>query len=201
MSPMDWLPPSLWENAKVRDIASGQFLFHQGDQVEGIFEVVEGRLRQFSHTVDGRDVVMYIARQGALIVESALFSDTYQCSVVALAPSRVRAFDKDVFLGALRAEPAIAEKFMSVLADQVRQLRATLETRNLRTARERIIHFLAVNGEPESQIFRLDGTLKDLADDLGITHESLYRTLAQLAKEGVIERTPNNIFLRKPRPV
>ncbi len=200
MSPTDWLPPSLWENAKVRDIASGQFLFHQGEPVEGIFEVVEGRLRQFSYTVDGRDVVMHIARQGALIVESALFSDTYQCSVVALAPSRVRAFEKDVFLGALRAEPAIAEKFMSVLADQIRQLRATLETRNLRTARERIIHFLAVNGEPESKTLRLDGTLKDLAEDLGITHESLYRTLAQLAKEGVIERTPNSITLKKSRP-
>ncbi len=200
MSPTDWLPPSLWKNAKVRDIASGQFLFHQGEPVEGIFEVVEGRLRQFSHTVDGRDVVMHIARQGALIVESALFSDTYQCSVVALVASRVRAFEKDVFLGALRAEPAIAEKFMSVLADQVRQLRATLETRNLRTARERIIHYLAVNGEPERQTLRLDGTLKDLADDLGITHESLYRTLAQLAKEGVIERTPNSITLKKSRP-
>ena len=201
MSPTDWLPPSLCKNANVRDIASGQFLFHQGERVEGIFEVLEGRLRQFSHAVDGRDVVMHIARQGTLIVESALFSDTYQCSVVALAPSRVRAFGKDAFLEALRAEPALAEKFMSVLAEQVRQLRATLETRNFRTARERIVHFLAVNRGPDSQTLRLDGTLKDLADDLGITHESLYRTLAQLANEGVIERTPNSIILKKSQPV
>lgn len=34
----------------------------------------------------------------------------------------------------------------------------------------------------------LDGTLKDLARNLGLTDEVLYRTLAAMEREGVIER-------------
>jgi DNA-binding MarR family transcriptional regulator len=42
----------------------------------------------------------------------------------------------------------------------------------------------------------LPGTLKELADELGLTHEALYRTLADMATEGEIERLKGKIRLR-----
>ena len=37
----------------------------------------------------------------------------------------------------------------------------------------------------------------DLATEIGLTHEALYRTLARLEREGVIARTKDRITLRK----
>ena len=37
----------------------------------------------------------------------------------------------------------------------------------------------------------------DLAAEIGLTHEALYRTLAELEKEGAIRRTRAGIVLRK----
>ena len=43
----------------------------------------------------------------------------------------------------------------------------------------------------------LSGTLKDLAAELGLTHEALYRTLAALTRSGEIKRARGKItFLR-----
>jgi CRP-like cAMP-binding protein len=42
------------------------------------------------------------------------------------------------------------------------------------------------------------GTLKDLATELGLTHEALYRTLADMAADGEIERLDGKIKLTNP---
>lgn len=44
----------------------------------------------------------------------------------------------------------------------------------------------------------LSGTLKDIAAELGLTHEALYRTLADMSADGEIERRKGTIRLLKP---
>jgi DNA-binding MarR family transcriptional regulator len=48
-----------------------------------------------------------------------------------------------------------------------------------------------------SGTLRLGGTLMDLAAEIGLTHEALYRTLASLERDGAIARTKGRITLRK----
>ncbi len=45
------------------------------------------------------------------------------------------------------------------------------------------------------------GTLKDLAGELGLTHEALYRTMAALARKGEIKRGRGKITLLRGRKV
>ena len=49
-------------------------------------------------------------------------------------------------------------------------------------------HLLVSEGRGARCEVVLNGTLKDLSRDLGLTHEVLYRTLAAMEREGVIER-------------
>ena len=44
----------------------------------------------------------------------------------------------------------------------------------------------------------LSGTVKDLAAEIGLTHEALYRTLAEMASRGEIERRRQTIRLLNP---
>jgi CRP/FNR family transcriptional regulator, dissimilatory nitrate respiration regulator len=193
----DWLLATIRDRSRVRELDEGQALFRQGDKAFAIFEVERGRLRMVRNTAAGRSVVLHTARTGEFFAEAALFATTYHCDAVAAAPSRVRVYPKRELLAAFRSDPALAERFMAVLARQIISLRASLEERNIRSASERVLHHLALAAGPEGRPMPLEGTLMDLAVEIGLTHEALYRTLAKLEKEGAIRRGRTGIALRR----
>jgi CRP-like cAMP-binding protein len=84
-----------------------------------------------------------------------------------------------------------------VLARQVQALRARLEERTIRSARDRVLRRLVLAADAGGGTLRLGGTLMDLAAEIGLTHEALYRTLASLERDGAIARTKGRITLRK----
>lgn len=199
-SPLGWLPAGVRDRSTLRSLDSGEALFRQGDKATAIFEVDSGRVRLVRHTIAQHPIVLHIARQGELFAEAALFASAYHCEAVAAAPSRVRVVPKRQLLAAFRSDPDVAERFMAVLARQIQGLRARLEERNIRSARERILHHLALTAAVDGRV-AIDGTLMDLAAELGLTHEALYRALAALEGDGVIARTKSEITLRKMPPV
>jgi len=199
MSSLDWLPAVIRERSRVRELAAGEALFRQGDKAVAIFEVERGRLRLVRNTDAGHPVVLHTARAGELFAEAALFATVYHCDAVAAVASLVRIYPNRDLLSAFRAEPSLGERFMAVLAQQIISLRARLEERNIRSARERVLHHLAFAVGPDGRTMPLEGTLMDLAAEIGLTQEALYRTLSELEKEGVIRRSRAAIALRKMR--
>ena len=67
----------------------------------------------------------------------------------------------------------------------------------IRSARKRVLHHVALAAGKDGRTMRLEGTLMNLAAELGLSHEVFYRTLADLEKAGVIARTGSAIILRK----
>jgi CRP/FNR family transcriptional regulator, dissimilatory nitrate respiration regulator len=197
MSSLDWLPAAVRQRSTVRSLAAGEALFRQRQKVSAIFEVEEGRLRWMRHSIDRHPIVLHTATKGELFAEAALFAAAYHCDAVATIPSRVRVYPKRDLLTAFRSDPAIAERFMAVLAHQIHALRARLDERNIRSARERVLHHVALAAGKDGRTMRLDGTLMELAAELGLTHEVLYRTLAGLEHDGAIARAGPEIALRK----
>lgn len=196
---LDWLPTAIRKHSTQRVLLTNEVLFRQGDNASAIFEVEEGRLRLIRHTIDSHSVCLHTARPGELFAEAALFADTYHCDAVAAVDSRVRVYPKQKLLAGMRRDPALAEHYMVALAHQVHLLRSRLEERNIRSARERILHYLVLSSDPDSGAVPVHGTLKDIAAELGLTHEVFYRTLARLDKEGVIARTPSTIVLKRTK--
>jgi|ERR1043166_1994945 CRP-like cAMP-binding protein len=193
-TPLGWLPQALRDGAKVRELGDGEYLFRQGDKANAIYEIERGRLTMVRYTSDSRTVIVHTARQGQLFAEAALFAQTYHCDGVAAGSTRVRVYPKERLLAAFNAEPKLALSFTAMLAHEIMALRARLEVRNVRSARERILQHLALIAEAP-HVFRLDGTLKDLAAEIGLTHEAFYRALAALEKDAAIERKDDRIVL------
>ena len=106
-------------------------------------------------------------------------------------------YPKAALLAELERNPKVAQAFAAMLARQVMTLRTCLEQRNIRAARDRIHHYLVVNAAADGRTVALSGTLKDVASELGLTHEALYRTLAEMAADGEIERRKGTIRLLK----
>ncbi|KLK90448.1 hypothetical protein AA309_25550 [Microvirga vignae] len=194
----DLIPAVIRSSAIERPLGRGEMLFRRDDRPHGLYYLEQGEVRLTRTDVDGREIILFRALPGDTFAEASLFSETYHCDAVASVPSIVRLYPKAAVLAAFAADPAIAEAFMASLARQVMTLRTRLENRNLRTARERVLHHLGLQASGIDRIVRVDGDLKTMASELGLTHESLYRTLATLEAEGVITRTKKEIRLSAP---
>jgi CRP/FNR family transcriptional regulator, dissimilatory nitrate respiration regulator len=181
-----------------RSLARNEVLFRQGDKVTAIYFVETGRLRLERRTFDGRVLILGTTPAGEFFVEAALFSDTYHCDAAATEPSQVRVYPKAAVLNALRADPASAMSFLALMARQVMGLRQRLELMKVRSAKERVLLYLEFHAGPDGCTVNLRSQLQDVASELGLTREALYRTLASLERANAIERAGDRIMLKKP---
>jgi CRP/FNR family transcriptional regulator, dissimilatory nitrate respiration regulator len=191
----DWIPAAIRGSAIERPLGRGEMLFRRENRPHGLYCLERGEVRLTRTDADGREIILFRALPGDTFAEASLFSETYHCDAVASVPSIVHLYPKAAVLAAFAADPALAEAFMASLARQVMTLRTRLENRNLRTARERVLHHLGLQASGIDRVVRVNGDLKIMASELGLTHESLYRTLAALEAEGVIQRTKKEIKL------
>jgi CRP-like cAMP-binding protein len=195
---IDWLPAGVRAAARERRLKAGQTLFRRGNRTSGLYQIVEGQVRLVRVNRAGREAVLHVAMTGDTIAEASLFSGSYHCDAIATTDAIVRLYPKAAVLAEFDRNPKAARKFAAVLARQVMTLRTRLEQRNIRAARDRVRHYLAVNADTDGRTVALSGTLKDVAGELGLTHEALYRALADMAADGEIERRKGTIRLLKP---
>lgn len=200
-APTDWLPVVVRAAAVDRKLKAGEALFHLGDKTAGLCEIIEGRVRLARVDRAGHETVLHVAGPGETIAEASLFSPAYHCDAIASTDATVRIYPKKAVLDAFARDPKAAQAFTATLARQVMNLRTRIERRNIRSARERVRHYLTLNAGEDGRTVIVRGTLKDLAAELGLTHEALYRTLAALERSGEIRRGKDKITLVKSRTV
>jgi len=162
-------------------------LFRQGDPCEGFYVVLEGIVRLFKSSPDGREHVVEVIRGGQSFAEAAVFAGA-DCPVTAetLAPCRLLFFPKAPYLAVLEARPQVLFGLIASLSVRMHQLVAKVERLTLCDARQRVAGFLSDVLEASPPPHLLDVSKATLAAQLGLTPETLSRTLATLQAEGMI---------------
>jgi len=131
-----------------------------------------------------------------MIAEASLFSQTHDCAATAVTNAVVRLYRKAFLLAQLERDPQAALSFMATLVEHILNLRIRLERRSIPSARDRVRHYLTSNvGGGRERTVNLPSTLKDLAAELGLTHETLYRTLSEMSANGEIAKLSGKIRL------
>jgi CRP-like cAMP-binding protein len=185
-----------YEETKIRELVRDEQLFAEGQPTVAIYKVKRGSVQLRRQTIDGRTVVVYTEKAGALLAEAALFAPRYHCSAVATAPSTVRAYPKAAVLSALRRDPKKMESILASFARQIHALRFQLEIRNTRSAEARLLQYLELRADPASKQVMFNGPLQDIATEVGLTREALYRAVASLVARGALRRGPGMLQLR-----
>ena len=196
---LNWLSTTVRRAATERALKAGQYLFRAGDRTAGLYEVVEGKVRLVRVDRSGREAILQAARAGDTLAEASLFSPIYHCDAIATTASVVRLYPRTTLLNELKRDPKAAQAFTEMLARQVMTLRARLEQRNIHSARDRVRHYFMINAHGRTVV--LPGTVKSLAAELGLSHEALYRTLADMAAQGEIERSDDGPIRLLKAPV
>jgi CRP-like cAMP-binding protein len=187
--------------APIRELRPREFLFRQGDRVEHIFSVEDGHIKLTRYLSNGKSLVMHVARPGNAFTEAALFSEVYHCNAIADVKSRVRMYKKTDILQAIVRDSSLALEYIASLSKEVIGLRTQLELHNIQSARERILQFLLLEACPDSLEFKIDVSLKDVAANLGLAHETFYRELARLENDKLITRHDKTIKIHRSRRI
>jgi CRP/FNR family transcriptional regulator, dissimilatory nitrate respiration regulator len=171
------------------------WVFRKGDAVRAVFLVIEGEVRLSRFAKDGSEIALHRAGRGEFFAEAALNTPRYHCNAIANQPTTLLAFPADKVRALLADDAGFAREWIALLARQLHNARARLERVALNSAAERVLHYLNTEGRgPQCEVL-LAGTVKDLARELGLTHETLYRTLARLERDGVVAREDGRLRL------
>lgn len=169
----------LFGDAPTRALRDGDVVFRVGAPVESVLFVRSGAVALVRHTQAGSRLVLHRARPGTIVAEASAWSETYHCDGVALGDTALAALPRAAFRAALAREPALLEAWAADLARAVQAARLRAEIRSLRTVPERLDAWLDAFGAlPER------GRRQEVAEEIGVTREALYRELARRDADG-----------------
>lgn len=196
MEPSDFLPlldASTRKRVSERACDKGEQLFSRGDTPNFMFYVLHGEARLLRNSPTGIEVVFQRARHGFL-AEASLDQPAYHCDGVSAQRSRILAIPIGGFREALSHEK-LSGLWLRHLSNELRRVRAHSERLALRSASDRIIHFIETEGAGGELILLYDK--KTWAAELGLTHEALYRAIKVMGNAGTLEVLQSRIRLKK----
>lgn len=194
---MGWRGGLAPQQHQERSLHAGELLFRQGDAVEALYFIMEGSIRLLRVLEDGTAVTLHVARAGESLAEASLFTAHYHCDALALENSRLLAVPKHTLKAALESDAQASLAFAHLLAKQVRDLRAHLELRNIKSAPQRVLAWLRLHAMGSPPCVELDRPWNVIATEIGLSHEAVYRALTMLQNTQRICRDKQRIILLK----
>jgi CRP-like cAMP-binding protein len=183
------LPPFLAGiRVAMRELVAGDVLFAEGDAPDALYRVDAGTVR-----LDRGGAVQQRAGRGEWFGEAGLFSPGQSCAAVAESAVRVSLWPKAAIVLHLRAHPDLALGFAAWIAGRMDQARGLAQVLRLKSAEDKVVSYLTLAGAAHGTV-TLDRPLIQVAAEMGLTHESLYRTLTKLAGAGRIVRLGKRTF-------
>ena len=176
-----------------RRFQKDELLFVAGEEARGLYVVVEGAVRAFRESPDGREQVIHVERAGGTVAEVPVFDDgTFPSTVAAETDSILLFIDKRDVRNLCLEHPQIALAALKVLAGRLRHCAELVETLSLREVGQRLARLLLAEararGSRTKEGFDLTLTLtnQQVAARVGSVREVVSRALTRLQHDGLI---------------
>lgn len=180
-----------------RDYGQGDNVFLPGEPARAVYQLLQGEVHLLRHGPDGAAIILHRARPGGFFAEASFGAERYHCSAICIQASRIRVIPAEHLRSRLKDDADFALQWVMLLSAQLRGQRSAAERLQLRSAEERIRHYLLTEGRPPGEL-RLEHNLTHWAGMLGLTRETLYRTLARMEAAGTLQRQDNHLRLIHP---
>jgi CRP/FNR family transcriptional regulator len=178
---------SLLEEGNIRHLAPHEHAFFEGDTESHIYRIEAGLMRLYRLLADGRRQIIAFRSAGDVI---GIGSHGKQfCSAEAVTTVTLRSLPLSVAHRRIREEPLFQSEYVNLLANELAEARQQLAMLNKRSASERVAAFIADHSRRSRHADRVELQLSrnDIADFLGLTIETVSRTLTRLRNQHVIE--------------
>jgi CRP-like cAMP-binding protein len=150
----------------------GQPIFHMEDRVEALFLVISGKVELARIQRDGSKVVLHRAGPGSVIAEASLYSQRYHCDCYCTEAAEIRSIPWNTARLLLRSNSRLSEMWFAQLAAELQATRYRCELLTRNRVQDRLTGWLDWHGPLPPK-----GQWKELAAELGVSPEALYREI------------------------
>jgi len=197
------LPPKQLEDLSMivadQTFKRGQAIFAEGDEGNGFYVVISGRVKIYKLSPEGKEQILHIFGPGEPFGEVPVFAgERFPANAETLAESRVFFFPRAAFIELIGKNPALALNMMAVLSGRLRRLANLVEDLSLKEVPGRLAVYLLFWGEKNkgSNLVELDVSKNQLAGLLGTIPETLSRILTRMEREKLIKSKGKSIEIR-----
>jgi CRP-like cAMP-binding protein len=186
-------PPRVPAAGRELHLAPRTVIFLEGEEAESVFQVITGVVMLYKLLPDGRRQIVEVLGDGDVFGFSP--APGRNCTAETLAATRCAAFDRS----AVDRSTLLLNRFSVRLSSQLAALHEHTVLLGRKTAMERIASFLMRcipgrggygcpgprPGDDDASV-RLTMTRQEIADYLGLTIETVSRSLTKLRSAGVV---------------
>ena len=186
------------------ELAPGDPLFNEGDAADNAYNVTSGTVKIYRLLPDGRCQITGFLTAGDFL---GLGDDeTYAFSAEAVSNATLCRFPRQKLRRLLDDFPQMEKRLLQMAGRELAAAKEQMVLLGRKTAKERIISFLinlsraaARRGESDNPV-ALPMTRADMGDYLGLTTETVSRTITQLKKERMIDTQTGSRIALLDRP-
>jgi CRP/FNR family transcriptional regulator len=179
-----------------------QTLFLQNDPADAVYNVTDGVVRLYKLLPDGRRQIVGFALPGDFL--GLAMSERYGFCADAVDRASVCRFPRDSFSRFVDQKPHLLRRLHAFATHELSLAHDQMLLLGRRTAEEKIAAFLIglrqrwARLSARSVTIPLPMSRQDIADFLGLTIETVSRTLSRLAREKAIVIVPDGVRLLNP---
>lgn len=182
-----------------RSYKKGQKIFSEGDEGTGFFVVMDGYVKVFKSSPEGKEQIYHIFGPDESFGEVAVFTGHgFPAEAEAISRTTVLFFPRAVFVKLLREEPALALNMLAALCWRLRKFSKLIEDLSLKEVPGRLaaylIHLSTIEGSATK--LSLDVQKNQLASLLGTIPETLSRIITRMTREGLIRTEGSRIHIQ-----
>lgn len=175
-------------DSAVQEFPRNAVLFMQRDPALRFYLILEGWVKVFRETIDGRESVLHVFGPGESFAEASIFeAKGYPASAAACVDVRVLGIPAASFKRRMAGNEALSEAFMWSVSHKLRLLTRQVEQLAARSATERLACFLSglCPDECPAAVVRLPLEKAVIAAKLGMQPETFSRSMSKLRTVGV----------------
>lgn len=182
----------------------GEVIFGEGDEGKGFYIVLEGLVKVFKASAEGKEQILHLLGPGEPLGEVAVFAGrSFPANALALANSRLLYLPRQKFVDLIARNPSLAMNMLAVLSMRLRQFTVQIESLTLKEVPGRLAAYLLYLAEEQENDKSV--TLKiskgSLAGLLGTIPETLSRIFAKMSDQGLIRVNGREIELIHPEGI
>lgn len=168
-------------------LLKGEALFAEGDPSDYFYKVVSGSVRTYKLLSDGRRQIDAFYFAGGIFGLEA--GAEHRFTAEALDTAKVLAFRRSRLAELSAGDPAFGDEVLASMVESLGRAQDHMLLLGCKTAPEKVATFLldiATRISGDKAHFDLPMQRSDIADHLGLTIETVSRTLTQLVRDGLI---------------
>jgi len=172
-----------------KEYKKGQIIFSEGDDGDGFYLVITGRVKVYKLSPEGKEQIMHIFGPGKPFAEVPVFGGSrYPANAEAMDHCKLFLFPKKAFISLIQENPSLAMNMLASLSQRLKQFSNLIETLSLKEVPGRLASYLLYLSDKNGSIdeFKLDIAKSQLASLLGTIPETLSRIFAKMDSKELV---------------